>query len=133
MSDPDGCGPLTNHDNPTDFNGKAAEKPSLDELIELLCAAFPPLNRTEQELSLGIYRMLCQGSPLTMQRLAADMQTPVSTIIEMLNGWWGVDLDYQNRIIGYRGLTVRPTSHRLELNDGQLLYAWCAFDTLFIP
>ncbi|MGH8559120.1 MAG: organomercurial lyase [Methylococcales bacterium] len=133
MSDPDGCGPRTNHENALDPDGKAAKKPSLDELIELLGAAFPPLNQTEQDVSLGIYRMLRQGSPLTMRMLAADMQIPVSTIIEMLNRSWGVDLDYQNRIVGYRGLTVRPTNHCLELNDGQLLYAWCAFDTLFLP
>ncbi|MCI0653569.1 MAG: hypothetical protein L0Y38_02220 [Methylococcaceae bacterium] len=105
----------------------------MDELIELLGTAFPALIQAEQNVSLGIYRMLCRESPLTMQMLAADLQVPVNKIIETLSRWWGVDFDDQNRIVGYRGLTVQPTSHRLELNDEQLLYAWCAFDTLFLP
>ncbi len=133
MSDPDRSGPGINQESPTVLNWKASDKPGLAECIELLSAAFPPLTKAEQNVSLGIYRNLCQGTPLSMQMLAVHLQIPVNTIVEMLNRWWGVDFDDQNRIVGYRGLTIQPTSHRLELDDGQLLYAWCAFDTLFLP
>ncbi len=50
----------------------------------------------------------------------------------MLGRWWGVYYDEQERITGYWGLTLNPTQHRIQLN-GQTLYTWCAWDTLFLP
>jgi alkylmercury lyase len=46
----------------------------------------------------------------------------------------GVFFDELGRVIGFWGLTVAelaPT-HRLEVN-GRSLFAWCAWDTLFLP
>ena len=35
-------------------------------------------------------------------------------------------------MIGFWGLTIREMPHRLQ-TDGRMLYAWCAWDTLFLP
>ena len=35
-------------------------------------------------------------------------------------------------MIGFWGLAIREMPHRLEI-DGRALYAWCAWDTLFLP
>ena len=40
--------------------------------------------------------------------------------------------DEEGRVFGFRRLTLKPTSHVLEV-DGRTLYAWCAVDTLFLP
>jgi len=40
--------------------------------------------------------------------------------------------DELQRIVGYWGLTIVPTRHRMRV-AGRELYAWCAWDTLFLP
>jgi alkylmercury lyase len=120
-------------ERPTVLEEKPADKPSADEWIASLSNAFPRLPEAERNMALGIYRILCQGSPLSMPMLAMELQIPVDRIIEVLNRSWGVDFDDQNRIVGYRGLSVQSTDFRLEFDDERLLYAWCAFDTLFLP
>jgi len=51
---------------------------------------------------------------------------------ELLAGWPGVYYEGE-RIIGFWGLTPRPSSQHLFQVDGRTLYTWCAWDTLFIP
>lgn len=108
------------------------ERPTLDDLVDILRPAFPSLNKLEQKVSLQIYRLLCKGSPVTQQMLAESLQIPIEIIHEMLVRWWGIHFDHQDRIIAYWGLTIQPTQHCFEIN-GQVLYAWCAWDTLFLP
>jgi alkylmercury lyase len=58
----------------------------------------------------------------------------VDTVEELLARWPGVFHDPDNRVVGFWGLTIQrltPT-HRLAL-EGRELYAWCAWDTLFLP
>jgi alkylmercury lyase len=43
-----------------------------------------------------------------------------------------IQRDEQGRVIALGGLTLKPTSHVLEV-DGRTLYSWCALDTLFLP
>src|SRR5712692_6908171 len=50
----------------------------------------------------------------------------------MLKRWPGVFYDGANRIVGYWGLALGKMTHRFEVN-GQTLYTWCAWDSLFIP
>ncbi len=111
---------------------KAIEDLTLDDLVEIIEPAFPRLNPVEQKVSIQIHRLLAKGCPLERQFVADRLQIPVKRINEMLNRWWGIQYDQQNRIIAYWGLSIRPTSHRFEVN-GQVLYTWCAWDTLFLP
>jgi alkylmercury lyase len=46
--------------------------------------------------------------------------------------WGGIFTDEQHRVIGFVGLSIRPMPHRLTV-AGRTLYAWCAWDTLFLP
>jgi alkylmercury lyase len=55
----------------------------------------------------------------------------VSRTLERLAGA-GVYTDEQGRVVGFWGLSIRPMPHRLTVN-GRDLYAWCAWDTLFLP
>jgi alkylmercury lyase len=52
-----------------------------------------------------------------------------------IRGWQGrTYLDDSGAVIGHFGLTLSKTRHRLRLNGrDHPLYAWCAWDTLFIP
>lgn len=77
-------------------------------------------------------RLLAEGSPVSSDRLAAEMNLPadlVRIIFEATRarGEW----DDQGRLLG-QALTLVPTQHHFKV-DGKDLYAWCAFDTLFLP
>ncbi|MGQ0544487.1 MAG: organomercurial lyase [Betaproteobacteria bacterium] len=50
----------------------------------------------------------------------------------VVESWPGVYYDAERRIIGFWGLTLHSMRHRLRMN-GRELFAWCAWDTLFIP
>lgn len=64
--------------------------------------------------------------------LAESLKMPIETLYELLPRWWDIHFDQQNRVVAYRGLTIEPTRHCFEV-DGQVLYTWCAWDTLFLP
>lgn len=108
------------------------EKAHLSDLVERLHSAFPSLNRQEQKVSVQIHRLLAQGCPITHQQVADSIAVPVETVNAMLNRWWGIHYDNQDRIDGYWGLSIEPTAHRFEL-DRHTLYTWCAWDSLFLP
>lgn len=44
----------------------------------------------------------------------------------------GVFRDEDGRVVGFWGLAIGEMPHRFEV-DGTALYAWCAWDTLFMP
>jgi alkylmercury lyase len=50
----------------------------------------------------------------------------------MLDAWHGVFYDAAGKIVGYWGLALREMSHRFRVR-GCPLFAWCAWDTLFLP
>ena len=110
----------------------STKRPLLNDLVEILSLAFPRLNPLEQKVSLQIHRLLAQGHPLPRQHVADSLQLPVESINDMLNRWWGIHYDNQSQIVGYWGLSIHPTQHRFEV-DGQTLFTWCAWDTLFLP
>jgi len=105
--------------------------PTLNDLVEALLPGFPSLNQEEQKVSVQVHRLLAQGHPLTHQDVADNLQIPLERIDSMLNSWWGIHYDDHNRIVAYWGLSLEPTRHRFEVN-GQILYTWCAWDTLFL-
>ena len=106
--------------------------PTLNDLVEALLPAFPLLNLEEQKVSVQVHRLLAQGHPLTHQDVADNLEISLARIDSMLNSWWGIHYDDHNRIVAYWGLSLEPTQHRFEV-DGRILYAWCAWDTLFLP
>lgn len=83
---------------------------------------FPNLDEADRRLSLAIYRELARGAPVS---LAAESR-------RRMRDWPGVCYDAEQRVIGFWGLALADTPHRLRV-DGHDLFSWCAWDTLFLP
>ena len=106
--------------------------PILDDVTAATIGAFPKLSSAEQRISFVLYRLLAKGAPVTAQDIAREAGLEPSRISDLLRSWHGVCYDKTGAVIGYWGLTLAQTKHRLRVNE-QNLHAWCAWDTLFIP
>ncbi|MGH8675649.1 MAG: alkylmercury lyase MerB [Burkholderiales bacterium] len=105
---------------------------SLDQLAAAIIAAFPKLTIAEQRISVTLYKLLAKGRPVTAEHIAAEAGMRAGQVRDALRSWHGVQFDSAGSVVGYWGLTLSNTKHRLRVN-GQSLYTWCAWDTLFIP
>jgi alkylmercury lyase len=112
-----------------------AEEFNLDTLAASVLGAFPKLDALDQRLSLGLYRMLAEGRPVSPGSLAQRLEISDETVERTLDGWPGVFFDADRQVVGYWGLSL-PSAyggpHRLTI-DGRSLSTWCAWDTLFLP
>jgi alkylmercury lyase len=106
--------------------------PDLDQVSEEIVNALPRLSAADQKLAIKLYRLLAEGKPVSRERLAQAVNSPIAEVRQTLNEWPGVYYDENDRVIGFWGLTVKETRHRFEVNS-RTLYTWCAWDTLFIP
>jgi alkylmercury lyase len=97
-----------------------------------LAAAIPRLSEHEQHLFLTLYRLLAAGQPVDSSALAESARLPIDAVRAALERVPGVYTDHRQRVIGFWGLSIRPMPHRMTIN-GQTIYAWCAWDTLFLP
>jgi alkylmercury lyase len=97
-----------------------------------LAAATPRLDQDEQHVALTLYRLLADAQPVDRYALAARAGLEPERVRQALARWPGVYSDDEERIIGFVGLSIRPMAHRLIV-EGRVLYAWCAWDTLFLP
>src|ERR1700757_704899 len=77
-------------------------------------------------------RLLAQGRPVALERLATEAGVPAQTIESWLRAQPGTDWDDSGRLLGF-GLTQKPTRHRYIVG-GRVLFTFCAADTLiFTP
>ena len=104
----------------------------MQELAERLLNVFPRLDDRGRSIALAVYRELARGAPVEHEQLALRSGLPRQELDMALRAWPGVFFDDEQRIIGFWGLTIKPMPHRLRL-AGRELYAWCAWDTLFLP
>lgn len=81
---------------------------------------------------MSLYRLLAQGNAVTTDSLARSACVAPAEAESILSGQPDVRRDSAGRIIGYGGLTVTKTKHRMQIGRN-ILYTWCAWDTLFIP
>ncbi len=102
------------------------------EFLGAFPAEFIHLSETEQRVSAQIYRLLAKGAPVPVAELAATLDLPLETVEQVVGGWTGFFYDDDHAIIGYWGLALGKTPHRFVVN-GNTLYTWCAWDSLFIP
>ncbi len=104
--------------------------------FEALLNAFPKefieITPREQTLAISLYRLLSLGEPVTHAQLAETSTVPSTESDRLLEKWNGVYYDDSKKIVGFLGLTLNETPHKM-LIDGRKLYAWCAWDTLFLP
>jgi alkylmercury lyase len=105
----------------------------IGSLVDAINRARPELTELDQGIWLALYRQLGNGQPVAPRELAAVIGLPESEIEARLKGWPGVHRDQKGRVVGFSGLTVvEMPPHELVL-DGRTLWAWCAWDTLFLP
>jgi alkylmercury lyase len=106
----------------------------LDGLADALAAALVDLDPAGQRLAIALYRLLAAGRPVAAADLAAATGLPEPAVAETLGSWPAVFTDSQGRVTGFWGLAISELSpaHRYQ-SGGRVLYAWCAWDTLFLP
>jgi alkylmercury lyase len=103
-----------------------------EKVSAAILALFPPLAEAEQRVALALYRRLAEDGPVSSDVLGRASGMEPAETERMLAGWPGVYRDDKWRVIGYGGLTIAETKHRMRLGRNTR-YAWCAWDTLFIP
>ena len=110
------------------------EADRLDSLATAVAKAVPDSDEEGQRIAIAVYRRLAEGSPAPAPDVAERAGASVRKVEELLARWPGVFLDTRGRVVGFWGLTIHRLSptHRLDA-DGQELFAWCAWDTLFLP
>jgi alkylmercury lyase len=115
-------------------------KTTAAEIAEPLEAGFPAVtDAQDQRLARTLFRLLAEGKPVETATLARAVDRPESEVSAALAGPVFDSLVYRDdggRIIGFSGLGVAElgeTVHRLRLEDGHEVYAWCAGDSLFLP
>jgi alkylmercury lyase len=84
-----------------------------------------------QELLPHAIRLLSDGEPVALDRLAEAAGSSLKDIQAALAAQTSAERDDHGRLVGL-GLTLRPTTHRFTV-DGRTLFAWCASDTLMLP
>jgi alkylmercury lyase len=101
------------------------------ELAGRLTCCAQDVSERDRRVQLALFRLLAGGEPVEPTRLAAETGVPAAEVVELLGRWWGVRTD-DGRVVAFQGLSVVQAPHRLKV-DGQALYTWCAWDTLFLP
>ena len=104
-----------------------------DEVLQNVVALRPVGGEFERQFALSIYRLLAQGEPVRREQLAAALNRRSSEVWGTLSTWPSlIEWNDNRRVVGFAGLTLEPTRHQITIN-GVTLFAWCAWDTLFIP
>ncbi len=101
-------------------------------LANAINAARPDLTEIDRRVSLALYELLGHGQSVATTQLAAATEVPESDIEARLDKWPGVYRD-QGRVVGFWGLSVLEMPPHEILFNGRKLWAWCAWDTLFLP
>lgn len=101
---------------------------------EQLAAATPTLDHEQQRIALHIYHLIAAtAQPVTIPQIADAAGASEARVKESLRSWPLVLWDDGDRVIGFWGIHAEhltPT-HAIEA-EGNMVYAWCAWDTLFI-
>ena len=110
---------------------------SEEELAQLateLLEALPAFDTEVERIAFTVHRLLGEGDPVPERRVAKATGLAPERITRALDGWPGfVFRDERGDITGFWGLTREELSpHRLQV-DGRQLWAWCSWDTLFLP
>lgn len=102
-------------------------------LAKAVNRARPRLTETDQRISLALYKLLGEGKPVIPAELAEITDLPESEVSTRIGKWPGAFRDEQGRVVGLWGLSVSEMPPHEIFLDGRGLWAWCAWDTLFLP
>ena len=109
------------------------ETDRIQVLAAQIAAAMPDLDLSLQQAALTLLRLLAQGEPVDVQCLSEAVGLPAAYVDQTLERSPGVFRDDRHRVVGFMGLSVIEISdHRIHIG-GRSLWAWCAWDTLFLP
>lgn len=106
----------------------------INDWARQLAAATPTLDSDQQRIARHIYRLIAATArPVTIEQIADSARVPPGRVGESLRSWPLVLWDDQDRVVGFWGIHSEPITptHAIEV-DGATVYAWCAWDTLFI-
>ncbi len=95
---------------------------------------FPNSDLLSQRVLLSLYRLVANGSPVSLDALGASLGLDGETVKKVIAAVAPSRLQYDEagRITAFAGLSQAPTRHRFTLG-GRELFTWCAFDALFLP
>lgn len=103
-----------------------------DELEKLL-QLFSRYRDDEKRVVLATYRLLAQGHPVSRTRISEQTGLDSGAVEKVLHYWPGFYREEKGEIVGFWGLTCKSISpHEMQV-DRVTMWAWCAWDTLFIP
>jgi alkylmercury lyase len=105
---------------------------SLKELADKIVGALPPSVPVSRQIAVSLYRLLAEGNPVPIERLANTLDLPGETVSQVLSRYPAF-YDDQGAVIGFGGLTVAEMPPHIFRVEGRTLYTWCAWDSLFIP
>ena len=105
---------------------------SADGVALALSESMPSLEPEARRLALTLVRLLAEGEPVTTAAFAEAAGIDQGLVEELVDSVPGLDRDDRGRVISFLGLSLTETPHRLEVG-GATLYAWCAWDALFLP
>lgn len=106
----------------------------LEALAEAVAKAQPYFDEGSRRVALATYRRLAEGIPAPVEDVAERSGESAELAERLLGSWPGVFRDDRGDVVGFWGLTIGklvPT-HTIEV-EGRRLFAWCAWDTLFLP
>ena len=109
--------------------------PALDEYWEKLASCLRPFSPEDKRAALALYRELAKGRAVAADQLAralgiSSAETRAALQRDAIRAF--IHLDDQGRVLGFGGLAAAPMHHCFEV-EGQTLWTWCAWDSLFLP
>ena len=104
----------------------------IEALSRAIIAAFPRMDVADQRLARLLYRQLARGRPLPLSSLGTFLALPDDRVMFRVQCLGYATCNQAGEITGFLGITTDETRHGMSMN-GNKSYAWCAWDTLFIP
>ncbi len=102
------------------------------DLADKIVGAIPRFDSVSRQVAMRLYRLLAEGKPVPIERLANTLDLSSETVSGVLSRYPAF-YDDQGAVIGFGGLTVVEMPPHFFRVEGQTLYTWCAWDSLFIP
>lgn len=113
-------------------SGRAEQRVDVTGLARRLHSTLPELDEQGRRVALATYRTLAHGEPVPDYAVAAAAGMDIADVQAVLRPWPDVHRNAAGRIVGFYGLTIQETRHRMIVDDVRL-YGWCAWDALFLP
>lgn len=106
------------------------EATDLETLTDWVLRSALQMKPADRRLGRILHQELLLGSPVELKRLATLAGLDQAIVAYFARRW--VRQDEDGLAFAFFGLTLQRTKHRLTIR-GRDLYAWCAWDTLFLP